>query len=1455
MNFNKKKTLIIIGVLGLIGIATLSILYSDKITTTIFKEKAETEKEAVGEIPEYFIDEAGFNDPNFGFEEQDKTNVEWAEGEVIVKFKDDMKEKVESVPENKPKEISIASVAEVNNKFNAQKIEPLIEMNRSEDNSTIVKMEYPKEASVLQIAQELEAKEEIEYAEPNYIVHPTNTPTDSFFGSSNSWGQGYDDLWGLKKIESEAAWDHTTGSNNIIVAVIDTGYDYTHKDIKDNAWNNTAEINGQPNVDDDGNGYVDDKYGYDFKNNDGDPFDFGDDDGGHGSHVSGTIAGVANNGTGVAGAAWNAKIMGVKFLGTGGGRITGAINAIDYAVNNGAKILNNSWGGNGYSQALQDKINWAVNERGAIFIAAAGNEDQDTANTLPGGMNNVISIGATDINDAKASFSNWGQKVDLSAPGVGILSVRGMTVTYCNSYPCPGVDWTVLQGTSMAAPHVSGIAVLMRAIDPTLTQAEIEARLIQTADPINQVAGKPIGPRLNARKAVESLIPENPTLTISQVTLDDSAGNNNKAIDPGETVKLVIELENTSANNATGVATVLSTTEGQITVSDANANYGDIAPQAKKNNGTDVLQITASAQIPIGKEITFKLDITSNNGNYATSQTFNKITNTVEVSGLINQDTNWDRNTQYLVTGDTLVNQNVILTIPYNVKVLFKDFYEMRVMGTLIANGEPDKRIIFTTLKPENERRKYWGDWKQLSFGPASRASITFAQIEYAQVGINAWDNYTDIEVNNTLFIHNRIGMTIGHSIKQKTSPNEVHPQGNYHQNVLSNVFAQNVYGILLGNYFIEGNTGNISQSGAIWSTISQNLITNNYFSGIQMFVNDQSHPSIHNNDILPHTYHATNDADYHKTVVRMGEGLQEHVIDMSDNFWGNAQIDEIGFYIMDNQDNAVLGKINTGTIAQQPKTTGSADRDNDGMTDTWEYAYGFDPTNGADKNSDPDADGITTFQEYQQYSHPRQSDTDFDTMRDTVEKQYNFNPIYPNSPPVHTNLSQISADQTNVAIGTPVTVTITLRDRKFKPVSGKNVQIASSNSTDTIQQPTQPTNANGVTTGRVTRGVKGISKITMVDTSDSSLPLSQYVNIQAFVPEAPKPPAPPQPPTPKPPTSPKPPETPQPHPPQPDPTPEEPDQPVRSGSEAIATGPHTKHQSLVRQFDTTGKQISAQFNAYPAEFNLGVRMATGDIDGDGVEEIVVGSGAGGGPQIRVFEKDGSLKPIQFFAFHPDNRDGVDVATGDVDGDGKDEIAVIQYQNQEAWTKVYRYNNEHTIVGEWLAFPAGMQVGASVTMGDIDADGQAEVIVGAGEGGGPQIRVFEADGTRKPIQFFAFHPNGRTGVDVAADDVDQDGKAEIIVSQRTEESWVKVYRYDDHQTVLGTWRAYPAGVLSGANVSTVDVDQDGRWEILVAPSEGFKPHVRTYNSEGQVVGPNFYAYEQSFLGGVDVAGF
>ncbi len=317
---------------------------------------------------------------------------------------------------------------------------------------------------------------------PDFRVSITARPNDVSYASQ----------WALENnndadIDASQAWGYGT-SSSVVVGVIDTGVDYTHPDLAANMWSNSREIAGN-RIDDDGNGYVDDIRGWNFVSNNNNPMD----DNGHGTHVAGTIGAVGNNGIGIAGIAWSVKIMALKFLdATGSGNLSDAVSAIDYARVNGAKIINASWGGGGFSTALQAAIQRFQNV-GGIFVAAAGNESSNNASVanFPANYSGVVSVAASTSADTLANFSNYGANVSIAAPGQGILSTM------------PGNRYASLSGTSMAAPHVAGALALLWGQSPNLTATQLTSILLSNTDPV--LNNRTVHGRLNVGKAAAAL--------------------------------------------------------------------------------------------------------------------------------------------------------------------------------------------------------------------------------------------------------------------------------------------------------------------------------------------------------------------------------------------------------------------------------------------------------------------------------------------------------------------------------------------------------------------------------------------------------------------------------------------------------------------------------------------------------------------------------------------------------------------------------------------------------------------------------------------------------------------------------------------------------------------------------------------------------------------------------------
>jgi hypothetical protein len=337
------------------------------------------------------------------------------------------------------------------------------------------------------------------YAEPDPIVRTMSSPDDPFYVDGSLWGlnnTGQDSGTAGADIDAPGGWAVRTDAPTVIVGVVDTGIRLTHEDLAANLWVNPAET--ADGTDTNGNGFIDDLHGINAITRTGNP----DDDQGHGTHVAGTIGAVGNNEVGITGVAWNVQLMGLKFLAAvGGGAVSDAILCIEYGVDNGAHILNNSWGGSVFSQALMDAVEDA-RDAGVIFVAAAGNsgENSDTDPLFPAALavDNIVSVASTTRTDARSSFSNYGQgTVDLGAPGSDIFS----------TYNRNDSDYRSLNGTSMASPHVAGALALLRAEFPGDTWDQLIHRMYRGVDKISSLENGVVatGGRLNLANALTTV--------------------------------------------------------------------------------------------------------------------------------------------------------------------------------------------------------------------------------------------------------------------------------------------------------------------------------------------------------------------------------------------------------------------------------------------------------------------------------------------------------------------------------------------------------------------------------------------------------------------------------------------------------------------------------------------------------------------------------------------------------------------------------------------------------------------------------------------------------------------------------------------------------------------------------------------------------------------------------------
>lgn len=389
-------------------------------------------------------------------------------------------------------------------RIHAEVIDTVVPESKREDGGgDLVLIRHQPDFTPAVARREIESDPAIEFAEPNYIYSHQAISDDTYYSNGSLWG-----MYGASSSpanqygsQASAAWANgKTDCTDVYIGIIDEGYMYTHVDIATNAGTNPGEVSGDK-IDNDGNGYIDDVYGWDFDGNNNSVFDGTNDD--HGTHVAGTIGGVGNNTTGVAGVCWSVKLLNAKFLGRNGGTTANAVKAVNYFTDlktrSGINLVatNNSWGGGGFSQALYDAIE-SANSANILFIAAAGNNgtNNDSIASYPARYtnSNIIAVAAITSSGALASFSNYGAtSVDLGAPGSAIVSTvpkssKGSIASGYASY----------SGTSMATPHVTGACALYAATHVGSTAAQIKTAILNSASPTGSLTGKTVtGGRLN----------------------------------------------------------------------------------------------------------------------------------------------------------------------------------------------------------------------------------------------------------------------------------------------------------------------------------------------------------------------------------------------------------------------------------------------------------------------------------------------------------------------------------------------------------------------------------------------------------------------------------------------------------------------------------------------------------------------------------------------------------------------------------------------------------------------------------------------------------------------------------------------------------------------------------------------------------------------------------------------
>lgn len=655
-------------------------------------------------------------------------------------------------------------------------------------------------SSLEELLSDLNKHEFVEYAEPNYILRADAViPNDPYF--NDQWGlHNTGQTGGLEDADIDApeAWEITTGDTSIVVGVIDSGIDYLHEDLRDNIWVNKGEI---PNngIDDDDNGYIDDYYGWDFINGDNDPMD----DNGHGTHVAGIIGAKGNNGIGISGVAWNCKMMALKFLGAdGSGPTSAAIEAIYYSIQMGVKITNNSWGGSGFSEALKEAI-FAADSAGAIFIVAAGNDavDNDLMPHFPSSYDNenIVSVAATDRNKNLSGFSNWGfSSVDLAAPGSEIYS------TIPNGYGYKS-------GTSMAAPFVTGVALLIWSENPSLSSLDIINQLFGSMSRNNDLFGKvKYGGVINLLTGLSSNNRVEFTASKIEIYFGAELINSGSAIQSFYIINNKdkdIIIDTIKVGNQYGLA--VGNNEFRNTLSNKIINSKDslevkvkFLPQLQGFIEDELSIIQIRDGLPAKRNVIL----------YGYSLNKGTVINEEIVSGTWNKE-----NSPYYINTDILIDGNNSLTISPGTKVVFTDNYKFEVINNvkLIAEGTRKDSIIFTALYQD----KGWAGIRIIESGDDE--VFRYCRFEY---GRKYGKGFTDTDENQG-----------GGAVAVKLSNPKIinclfyknfayFDGGGLRVNHPGSVF------ILDSCSFIDNQTGNFGGGGALISSNHPVIVKNSYF-------------------------------------------------------------------------------------------------------------------------------------------------------------------------------------------------------------------------------------------------------------------------------------------------------------------------------------------------------------------------------------------------------------------------------------------------------------------------------------------------------------------------------------------------------------------------------------------------------------------------------------------------
>jgi subtilisin family serine protease len=639
------------------------------------------------------------NTPNFtNVHALDQYNPEYKEGVVLVKFKDSVK--VEMSESGTQLKSGSSGVQDIFNRYGVKKAQKVFPKEKKRQQKTFLKTSEGKKKEVPQlfniyklkmqagdnpkeISKQMNKEQEVEYAEPDYKIYSMETHPDDPLYQNGS--QDY-----LKAINAPAAWDSTSADSTEVIGILDTGVDWDHPDLDGNIWSNPDEIPGN-GKDDDGNGYVDDVRGWDFINNDNDP----DDDNSHGTHVAGIAAAEGNNGTGITGVAYNASIMPIKVLQSSGtGNSSDLAQAINYASNKGASVINMSLGSYGESMtvktALENAYTGTGDEEGSMLVAAAGNDGQCICNDcglcatmFPAGYPFVLGV------QANAEFSNNdptgpikythpdGFNYEMTAPGVNIMSTK-----------TNGGYWGK-SGTSMASPMVAGAVALMRNNDSTLTGEQIFSRLIQGST--NGI--------LDIKNSLDLKL--KPDIRYIDFTIVDtlSGCDNDGHADAGETIELYLSVKN-AGGQADSVWSKIRFAQFEDTstaqILDSTSIIGSMSAYSQLTGERSPLKLKIDSSVAHNRDIVFETEIFQD----SVEQTSHELSLTVqhgeEIGGFYTKNLTLESGKEYYGTESVVIDNGDTLFIEPGVVITMDNGKSINVKGSIFAEGKKDSMILFT---------------------------------------------------------------------------------------------------------------------------------------------------------------------------------------------------------------------------------------------------------------------------------------------------------------------------------------------------------------------------------------------------------------------------------------------------------------------------------------------------------------------------------------------------------------------------------------------------------------------------------------------------------------------------------------------------------------------------------------------------------------------------------------